>query len=105
MSRKNNLKSCRKLFYSLFASGMYLKKKLFNSIEIGFNKLNISALSEGEKRLLLVKCIMDILANDKSLILFDEPDAHLHISRKKELKTLLDKIIFIQLLLPTLQHY
>lgn len=88
---QENVKSCRKLFYTLFASGMYLKKKLFNSIDIGFNKLNITALSEGEKRLLLVKCIMDILANDKSLILFDEPDAHLHIARKKELKTLLDK--------------
>ena len=88
---QNNLRSCRKLFYLLFASGMYLKKKLFNSIDIGFNKLNVSALSEGEKRLILVKCIMEILANEKSLILFDEPDAHLHITRKKELKNLLDK--------------
>jgi predicted ATP-dependent endonuclease of OLD family len=34
---------------------------------------------------------MDVLGNENSLFLFDEPESHLHISRKKEVKKYLDK--------------
>lgn len=88
---RDNISTCRKLFHLLFSAGMHKTKKLFEGIDISFNNLKIKQLSEGEKRLILMKCIMDILANQNSLVLFDEPDSHLHISRKKELKSILNK--------------
>lgn len=65
--------------------------KIIKNIQINFNGINVKSLSEGEKKMLLIKCIMDILGNENSLFLFDEPDAHLHISRKKEIKNYFDK--------------
>ena len=43
------------------------------------------ALSEGEKKQLLFKLLYDYLAEEDSLILLDEPDAHIHETKKKEL--------------------
>lgn len=42
-------------------------------------------LSEGEKRLLLIRFIYEALADSESIVLMDEPDAHLHEFRKAEL--------------------
>lgn len=42
-------------------------------------------LSEGEKRLIMIDYIYDGLADDKSVVLLDEPDAHVHESKKLEL--------------------
>lgn len=85
----NNQKNCRKLFFLLFTVGMNKDKKLFLKIDIKNNNLGLKQLSEGEKRLILIKCILNVLANKNSLILLDEPDSHLHIVKKKELKTYL----------------
>lgn len=41
-------------------------------------------LSEGEKRLILVKAVFDYLADYDSLVLLDEPDANIHEARKCE---------------------
>jgi ABC-type cobalamin/Fe3+-siderophores transport system ATPase subunit len=86
----------RMFFYLYIASmpkkGKQLKvDKIINNIQITFNGINIKSLSEGEKKLLLIKCIIDILGNENILFLFDEPDAHVHISRKKEIKEYLNK--------------
>lgn len=81
-----NDKNCRKLFFLLFSSGMNKDKKLFVRIDIRSKNIGLKQLSEGEKRLILIRCILNVLANQNSLILLDEPDSHLHISKKKELK-------------------
>ena len=63
--------------------------KLITDIDIEINGLNFDGLSEGEKKMILVTCITQILGNDNSLVLLDEPDAHVHIENKKEiLKTI-----------------
>jgi len=105
---RNNYKFCRKLFYLLFAAGMPKENKLFKKIEIKFNGFALKHLSEGEKKIILIKCLTDILANENTLILLDEPDSHVHIARKKEIKTLIDKPNYFTLLTthsPSLLHH
>ena len=74
----------------------YRAEELFNILSQGvtigaikdlsfvFNDDNIRSedMSEGEKKKLLVKTVFDILGTENSLILLDEPDAHLHIVAK-----------------------
>lgn len=87
----------KRMFFFLYIASMPKKgkqlkvDKIINNIRISFNGINIKSLSEGEKKLLLIKCIIDILGNENILFLFDEPDAHIHISRKKEIKEYLNK--------------
>ena len=42
-------------------------------------------LSEGHKKLILIECITKVLGNEGSMLLLDEPDAHVHIASKKEI--------------------
>lgn len=53
-------------------------------VSVVFNNDNIPSehMSEGEKKKLLVKATFDIVGTENSLILMDEPDAHLHIVAK-----------------------
>lgn len=60
-------------------------QKLINSIDIRLNDISFGDLSEGEKKLILIECITKVLGDKDSLLLLDEPDAHTHIARKKEL--------------------
>src|SRR5690606_11336602 len=55
------------------------------------DNLSVEVLSEGEKKLVLVQSILETLSEANTLILFDEPDSHIHISRKNELKKLFEK--------------
>lgn len=54
------------------------------------NKGNIEGLSKGEKKLINANTIIHILSAPNSLCLFDEPDSHIHIARKDELKELIN---------------
>lgn len=54
-------------------------------IQIKIGDIDFDDLSEGEKKLILIECITKVLGDKDSLILLDEPDAHTHIARKKEL--------------------
>lgn len=90
-NEQNNKKWCNKLFEYLFLSTMPKRKKLIDSIKIKGKGKDVRALSEGEKKLILVKCISSILADEKSIVLYDEPDVSLHISKKIELKKLIEK--------------
>jgi len=78
-------------FYGLLAAASMPKTdKIITSISISFNKdLSTSSLSEGEKKLLLVNTVLRILADNEALLLFDEPDSHIHIKRKQHLASLL----------------
>ncbi|MTK53116.1 AAA family ATPase [Paludibacter sp.] len=90
ISNPDNTKKVRKLFFLLHAVGSDKDKKLFEKINVSFNGITLRELSEGEKKLILIKCITDVIANENSLCLFDEPDSHIHISRKNELIRLID---------------
>lgn len=59
--------------------------KLINDITINVNGVNFDGLSEGEKKMILIECITQILGDENSLVLLDEPDAHTHVARKKDL--------------------
>lgn len=86
----------RELFKVLYAATMPKEDKVITSIELKLELNNgdiisSSDLSEGEKKHLLMKVILETIADENSLLLFDEPDAHIHICRKAELKDLFDK--------------
>lgn len=86
----------RELFKVLYAATMPKDDKVITSIVLKL-KLNngdvisSSDLSEGEKKHLLMEVILETLSDENSLLLFDEPDAHIHLCRKAELKDLFDK--------------
>lgn len=59
------------------------QEKIISNIKIYLtDDITVEQLSEGEKKLILVKTVLEILADEKTLLLMDEPDAHLHESRK-----------------------
>lgn len=59
--------------------------KLITDISITIDGVSFDNLSEGEKKMILIECITQVLGNDNSLVLLDEPDAHVHIDNKKKL--------------------
>ena len=62
------------------------KDKLIDEVSVEINNgITVSQLSEGEKKLILVKTVLEILSDEKTLVLMDEPDAHLHEGRKPSL--------------------
>ena len=84
----------RTFFTWMYAATMPLKKKTIADIDIQLelnngNVIAVEELSEGEKKYLLIKTILEIISTENSLLLFDEPDAHIHISRKAELKEII----------------
>ncbi len=91
-SRLANLIGSEKDFFQ-YISAAYMPKddKLITKIEMQFNEgLNLEVLSEGEKKLILTRFILETVADENALLLFDEPDSHLHISRKRDLQEQLD---------------
>jgi len=97
---KNNLNYLesdqKRFFYYLYGATMPKDEKLISEIkfEIELNNGSVIAIddfSEGEKKNLLIQFILETIADENSLILFDEPDSHIHVSRKVELKNSLDK--------------
>ncbi len=52
------------------------------------NGITVQQLSEGEKKLILVKAVLEILSDEKTLLLLDEPDANIHEGRKQQLYNL-----------------
>jgi ABC-type cobalamin/Fe3+-siderophores transport system ATPase subunit len=63
---------------------------LVESINIRYNTvLNIESMSEGQKKLILTKAILEFLSDENALVLLDEPDSHIHIANKIKFKDLL----------------
>lgn len=78
------------VFRNLTQAYMPKKEKILKDISIFLNEgITVQQLSEGEKKLILVKTVLEILSDEKTLILMDEPDAHLHEERKPSLINLL----------------
>lgn len=59
--------------------------KLITDLDISINGVSFDNLSEGEKKLILIETITQILGDENSLVLLDEPDAHVHIENKKKI--------------------
>ncbi|KAA6348512.1 DNA replication and repair protein RecF [termite gut metagenome] len=79
------------LFYYLYRSSTDKGNRLIAKINISFGDgSSLEGLSEGEKRMILINTIIHILATQNSLCLFDEPDSHIHISRKTDLIKLIN---------------
>ena len=104
--------SLEQIFEILLYASLPKYKRAFNNIEILFNNgLSIRSLSEGEKKYILIYTVVDILADEKTLILMDEPDAHIHESGKEIICNLFEKYcseynrqIIITTHSPTLAH-
>ena len=75
------------IFNILLHATLLQRAKVFEKITFKFNdeNINLNDLSEGEKKKLLIKATMDLVANENSLVLLDEPDAHIHVEGKQEI--------------------
>lgn len=93
--RENQLIGSEKdLFLKLMASVMdkESKYKLIEDITIKYsNDLTTESLSEGEKKQILIRTGLEIVADTDSLILLDEPDSHIHVANKSLLKDILSE--------------
>lgn len=77
-------------------------RKGIKDIEIDINNgLSAKCLSEGEKKLLLIQFVLEMIADENSLILLDEPDANIHESRKKNLYSLIKRYTNRQVVMTT----
>lgn len=86
----------RDIFYYFFGAFMPKEDKIITKISLDLELkddsiIQVDDLSEGEKKNILIMTILEVLADENSLILLDEPDAHIHISRKQELKQIISK--------------
>ena len=85
---RNNLDYCRKLFNYLFIASLPVEQddipvnRAISEINVIVNGINAFAFSEGEQKMILIECLTKILADDNTLLVLDEPDAHVHIASK-----------------------
>lgn len=65
--------------------------QVIDSLNIYFNGgIESAFLSEGEKKMMVILFILEAISDERTLVLMDEPDSHIHISRKSELKEMFD---------------
>lgn len=68
-------------------------RSLFKKLKIIFNgTVDSQYLSEGEKKLMVVLFILEVISDERSLVLLDEPDSHLHVARKPEMVKLFKSV-------------
>ena len=92
----------REVFNLFMQACMPEKYQIINGINITFNNgLTLESLSEGEKKLILIKAILEFVADEKSLLLLDEPDANIHEARKSKLYKLLKEYPNRQIVMTT----
>lgn len=61
-------------------------KKATEELSIFYNGgIDAKLLSEGEKKFMVIQFILEALSDERTLVLMDEPDSHIHVSRKQEL--------------------
>ena len=80
------------VFKYLYIAFTPKKKKILQNITIEYNdNLNIEDFSEGEKKMILVKAALEFAAQEDSLFILDEPDAHIHLSNKIQIRNVLEE--------------
>ena len=66
---------------------------LVSSLTISFHGgVEAAFLSEGEKKMMVILFILEALSDERTLVLMDEPDSHIHISRKAELNDMFNSM-------------
>lgn len=78
----------KQLFDYFVQAYMPKDKKVIKNIELIYNGFSAKDLSEGEKKLILIRSVLSFVADENSLILFDEPDANIHEGRKQQIYNL-----------------
>ena len=84
--------------------------KIIDDIQITFNQnLTLSSLSEGQKKMLLIKAALEFASSEDTLVLLDEPDAHIHLGNKQEIVKIFEpyketRQIILTTHSPTLTH-
>lgn len=66
--------------------------KIITNITISIGNIKFDGLSEGEKKMILIECITQVLSDDASIVLLDEPDAYVHIALKHEILNCINNI-------------
>ncbi|GAX88014.1 conserved hypothetical protein [Lebetimonas natsushimae] len=94
MIKDINFGDLKEFFFKLYFSYIPKNSKFIDNIQIfdiKKNKVLLSFidLSEGEKRFILYKFIIELLATQDTLLLFDEIDNNIHPANKKYLKKIL----------------
>lgn len=90
------------VFQNLTQAYMPKNEKIIRDIIIRTDDdITVEQLSEGEKKLILVKTVLEILSDEKTLVLMDEPDAHLHEIRKKNLYSMMGEYPNRQIVIAT----
>ena len=80
----------REVFNLLMQAFMPKSFKIISAIHVFLEKGEaIQFFSEGEKKLILIKAVLEFVADENALLLLDEPDANIHESRKSKLYKLL----------------
>ena len=80
------------VFKYLYIAFTPKEEKILQNITIEYNNnLNIEDFSEGEKKMILVKAALEFAAQEDSLFILDEPDAHIHLSNKIQIRNVLEE--------------
>lgn len=65
--------------------------QVIDALNISFNGgIESAFLSEGEKKMMVILFILEAISDEQTLVLMDEPDSHIHISRKSELRKMFE---------------
>lgn len=78
----------KQLFNFFVQAYMPKGRKVIKNIELINQGFPAKDLSEGEKKIILIRAVLSFVADENSLILLDEPDAHIHEGRKQGLYNL-----------------
>ncbi len=90
------------LFHYFVQAYLPKNSKIIKSIQIQFNsQVRATELSEGEKKLILIKAVLEFLADERTLLLFDEPDSYINESKKTILYNIIKEQETSQIIMTT----
>ncbi len=69
-----------KILNTLYIDGLWVDAAFSFIREEDSKKSSFSVLSEGEQQVITIKGLMELVTNENTLFLFDEPDTYLHPS-------------------------
>ena len=80
------------IFKYLYIAFTPKEEKILQNIIIEYNdNLKIEDFSEGEKKMILIKAALEFAGQEDSLFILDEPDAHIHLSNKMQIKKVFEE--------------
>lgn len=81
-------------FYNFFEKiSILLDAKLDVFVMVGESRVNCSNLSEGQRQLTKILGMLGVCKSEDTLVLMDEPDAHMNPKWKYELKQIIDECL------------